>query len=120
MSDIMNDIMNESHFEYIYNYSHIASATLCVICLKKYNPILLFLLLFTQLGYLTVTLNETIQVNKIVLFICGFVLYLISEYIMNTNKIEIKYNTLWKIPYFGIITYYILTFASNMSINDTI
>jgi hypothetical protein len=99
--------MNDSRYENIYNYSHLISSTIGVFCLKKYNPILLLVLLLAQLGYITSVEAENMGFPRSLLFICGVVLYVISEYIMSENKLEINYQTLWKIPYFGIITYYI-------------
>lgn len=119
MSDIHNNsnytnILSESQLENIYNYSHLVSSTVGVICLKNYNPILLFVLLLAQLGYITTMEAEIMGLPKYLLFVCGFVLYIASEYIMNDRKFEINYNTFWKIPYFGIICYYIFYLCAIM------
>lgn len=108
MSDNDINIFGDLNMENIYNYSHLVSSTVGVICLKKYNPILLFILLFAQLGYITSMESKILGLHESTLFIYGFLLYIVSEYIMNDNEIKINYNALWKIPYFGIICYYLI------------
>lgn len=116
MSDIYDTLGTKLQLENIYNYSHLVSSTIGVLCLKKYNPILLFILLFAQLGYITSVEAEIMGFPKSLLFICGFLLYISSEYIMNDSKLEVNYRTLWKIPYFGIVCYYIFYLGATLSV----
>lgn len=103
--------LSEESFKNIYKYSHFISSTICVICLKKFNPILLFVLLALQLWYICKYENESIRMPAYLLLICGIVFYFIEEFVVNSNKNidELKFNflTIWKIPYYCILLYYV-------------
>jgi len=108
----------------IYLLSHIIIATILVLCLKKINPILLFVLLTTMLGYISYEERDNMPIYLLVTF--GLVMYFIDLLIMRdkfqdqpnksttpmTSIINILYNTIWKIPYYGILIYYIILFLA--------
>jgi len=96
-----------------YTLSHFIIATIFVVCLKKFNPILLLVLLTLMLIYLCYTEQTNIPIYMLPLF--GLILYVADSTIMATNNDilsisqKIK-NTLWKLPYYGILIYYVMLF----------
>lgn len=89
--------------------SHIVIGTIFVICLKNSRPLLLALLLSLIVGYISYSINESIPYYTIPTI--GLVIYaleLITD-VGNNTPMYIKItNTLWKIPYWSIISYYII------------
>ncbi len=90
-----------------YTLSHFVIATILILCLKKYNPILLFVLLASMLSY--ICYSEQLYY---MLPLLGFLLYIIDYTVMETNFNENStfcqriQNTLWKVPYYSILLYY--------------
>jgi len=114
----MNDIQKfvsdpEKIKQTSYTLSHFIIATILVICLKKFNPILLLFLLTLMLIYLCYTEQKNIPIYMLPLF--GLILYVVDSTIMTTNNDilpigqKIK-NTLWKLPYYGVLMYYVMLF----------
>ena len=104
----------------IYQVSHIVIATILVICLKKYNTNILALLLIAMLGYLSFEEQNNIPIYTLISFGLGF--YLINMLIIESpfDELNMKMKTnkllknVWQIPYYGIISYYIMILFQNM------
>jgi hypothetical protein len=80
-----------------------------IFCLKKFNPILLALLLTILLGGIIGNSNTNLMYF---LPIAGLVLYIIKitvdqqeKYLSLTDKIK---NTIWNVPFYGIMAFYII------------
>lgn len=86
--------------------SHIVISSLLVLCLKNSKPFILAMILASMLGF--ITYDEKNNIPIYLLFLSGFVIYMLEIYVAKTEK-EPKhsfYDKIWKIPYFGIIVYY--------------
>lgn len=127
-----NNITKENIIDTAYLLSHIAFATILVICLKNINTSLLTVLLSIILGYISYHQQNSIPIYT--LFFMGLVIYLFDlfvisnsnnsnnstnskklfNFVKNTNNTSIFHtlaSTLWKLPYYGIISYYIILYV---------
>ena len=142
MSDSENCISKEKLLGLSYTLSHIIVASILVICLKNNKRILLAILLFSMLGFVSYTEQETIPIYSLLML--GTFIYMIDIYIINrqtepeiisvisgsepSNRVSepeiisssttlneaVKpqrqqssfFDTIWKIPYWGILIYY--------------
>jgi hypothetical protein len=94
-----------------YAYSHIIAALLITFCLKKYNSVLLTILLSLILAYMSYEAKDKFPIYTLIVF--GVLVYVINmivvdEYSENellSTKIQ---KSLWKIPFWGIISYYVM------------
>lgn len=97
----------------LYMLSHICFATIIVMFLKKYQPIVLAIILAGMLGFISYTEQTTFPIY--VLPSMGVAMYLFDFFIIssyseeNINKttLDVLKKTIWKIPYYGIIIYYV-------------
>ena len=96
---------NKNIIDSLYTLSHIIAATIFVICLKKFNPKLLVLLLFSILGYIAYSEKNTVSIY--IPFVFGIIIYIISN-LLNDIKFKNIRTDLWQIPYWGIISYYFI------------
>jgi hypothetical protein len=103
-TNILFDMKNIQNIT--YTSSHFLVATILVLCLKNINPLLLTGILFALLGYISYYEIEELGIPKYLLLVCGFIIYIIEQYVIN-GSIKFNCNTLWKIPYWGIIMYYL-------------
>lgn len=117
-----------------YNISHIIIASILVIYLKNKLFILTFLL-FSMLFFISYTNSTTHTIQSYRLLIFGTLLYFIDIFIMSesTNTSEnksdenlsnyvkdhaksISWKTMiWKIPYYGILSHYIIRYENYFS-----
>lgn len=120
-NNTLNTLTKQQIVQILYLLSHIVFATILVICLKNINPILLFLLLFGILSYISYEEQQFIPFYT--LFIIGAVVYLIDLFITKQRAfseisiykhsvINTLKNTLWKLPYYGILSYYLLLYVN--------
>ena len=107
----------------IYLLTHIIFTIVLIICLKRTSPITLAIILSLILGY--ISYNERNIIPIYMLFICGSLIYVLNLFAMdnyffydnnllsNNHKPKIKTFILniWKIPYYGIISYYVMLCA---------
>jgi len=77
-------------------------------CLKKYNPVLLTILLCLILGY--VSYNEQSNFPIYTLLIFGIMIYVIDAIVVNTGGENIS---IWKVPFWGVLVYYIFYIKDN-------
>lgn len=91
------------------NATHIIATLILTSCLKKYNPVLLAILLTLILGY--ISYNEQSKLPIYVLFVFGIIIYIIN--ITTANICTEENNNIWKIPFWGILTYYIFYIKDN-------
>jgi hypothetical protein len=100
---------NEHVLTYILTLSHIVIATIFVICLNK-NPSLLFILLGAIMGYISYSNMDAIK--WYVFPSLGLLLY-IADILISKHQydgvtfLDIVFNTYWRMPYWGIMSYYI-------------
>jgi hypothetical protein len=112
----LTSCLNDSQaIQYVlYILSHIVVATILVKYLKNLKPTVLFGLLCIILIYISFT-----EKNKIPFYILptvGVLMYLLDYFVIssdeleNLNKTNIKMilKTMWKIPYYGIASYYLI------------
>jgi hypothetical protein len=112
----LTSCLNDSQaIQYVlYILSHIVVATILVKYLKNFKPTVLFGLLCIILIYISFT-----EKNKIPFYILptvGILMYLLDYFVIssdeleNLNKTNIKMilKTMWKIPYYGIASYYLI------------
>jgi len=106
-----DQVLNE-----LYSMSHIIIATILVVCLKRYNDKILTLLLLVMLVYLSYQEKNNIPIYT--LFAIGTAYYLISMLVVRSpfdNEPNKKYiDNLWQIPYWGIVSYYIIMISGYM------
>jgi Na+/serine symporter len=103
-----------------YMISHIIIASIFVTCLKRKNPLLLLLLLSLILSYMSYESQNERPLFVLILF--GSMIYIIDMFIMNqdypndndidSNNKKTWINQLWKIPYYGILSHYIMLSGS--------
>ncbi len=103
MSDLIGD--KKMMIDLSYTLSHLIVATLLVICLKKFNSILLAVLLSLILSYICYIEQTNIPIYMLPTF--AIILYILDSTIMRSDKDVGCSNTFWKLPYFGILVYYI-------------
>jgi len=111
VQNFIND--NEKVKQTMYTSSHFIIATIFVLCLRKYNQLLLLVLLTMLLTYVCYT-EETIM-PAYVLPLLGLLLYIIDSTVMTIQDDSIHIsqkikNSLWKLPYYGILMYYVIYF----------
>ena len=94
-----------------FNLSHFVVATLLVICLKRFNPILLLILLSLILSY--ICYSEQANIPIYILPVLGILLYILDLIVISNNMndvdttwCQIIKTSLWKLPYLGILSYY--------------
>ncbi len=112
-----NKITKKYLFDTLYLLSHIAFASVLVICLKNTNPILLAIILSMMLGYISYDEQRTMPIYT--LFIAGLLIYAIDLFIIGEPKNSPKNisilrrfgSTIWKLPYYGIMSYYIILYV---------
>lgn len=111
-----NNITKKYLLDMLYLLSHIVCATILVVCLKQNNPMLLATILFAILGYIC---NEEQTIIPIyTLPAVGFLMYCFDLFIIGEPKTTIKKSqglttlntTLWKLPYYGIMSYYVILY----------
>ena len=112
----INDCENDSGipFDLLYFLSHIVMASILVVCLKKTQPLILTIILSGILGFVSYTEQSILPIYTLPIY--GTAIYLLDFIIMtsylpeNINKttFDLFYQTMWKLPYFGIISYYII------------
>jgi len=110
------DIINKEILVDIgYTFSHIIGATILVLCLKQFSIPILTLLLSLMLGYLSFENMDSIPIYTMVLI--GITMYLLNVIVINDTCVEsdrkdrVKknlLNNLWQIPYWGILSYYLI------------
>lgn len=93
-----------------YTLSHLVIASIISAYLKDKKPLVLVVILFAMLGYIGYTEYPIMPLH---LLASGTFIYLLDMYIINKNKNNIIttrsiLQTLWKIPYWSIISYYIM------------
>lgn len=101
----------------LYLLSHIAFASILVVCLKNINPVLLFVLLMIIMGY--ISYDEQKRIPYYTLFIIGGLIYSFDLFITGNPKNSLKKSsilhtlktTVWKLPYYSILSYYIILYA---------
>jgi len=109
---IENCIDKEKILELSYTISHIAIASILVICLKNNKSLLLAILLFMMLGF--VSYSEQNKMPIYLLISCGIIVYVLDTYVINNplpndkNKMKSMIDTIWKVPYWGLVSYYII------------
>jgi hypothetical protein len=103
MSDLIGD--KKMMIDLSYTLSHLIVETLLVICLKKFNSILLAVLLSLILSYICYIEQTNIPIYMLPTF--AIILYILDSTIMRSDKDVGCSNTFWKLPYFGILVYYI-------------
>lgn len=130
IKSVQGDLVNCLNAELIIKVSHICFAIISAIFLKQYNPMLLFGVLSIILSF--VSYNEKENIPIYFLFVVGLLMYLI-EFIININTVVnidteknngiIKNNfadtlkkTMWKIPFYGILGYYIKLLCDNINL----
>lgn len=107
-----NCIDKEKIMEMSYVLSHIVTASILTLCLKNNKPILLFTILSLILGFVSYTEQNKMPIYLLIL--CGFVIYALDTYIINKppsndkNKVKGLLDTIWKVPYWGILSYYVM------------
>ena len=84
------------------NASHIIATLVLTSCLKKYNPVLLTILLALILSYISYT--EQVNFPIYTLFIFGIVIYVIDTFVANIGD---ENKNIWKVPFWGILIYYV-------------
>lgn len=87
----------------IVPFVHIVVATIFVICLKR-NPYILALLLTGILGYTIYSEKNALPIY--LLPALGCFTYILDSVVINKN-ITIE-SAAWKIPYWSIISYYVI------------
>lgn len=100
----------------LYVLSHIVVATILVLCLKKFQPLLLAGLLIAMLTYIGVSERQKLSIYALPTI--AIIMYSLDFFIMSNNSPDNKnktnwqilLNTLWKLPYYGIISYYLILF----------
>ena len=98
--------------EMSYVLSHIVIASILTLCLKNNKPVLLFTILSLILGFVSYTEQNKMPIYLLIL--CGFVIYALDTYIINKppsndkNKVKELLDTIWKVPYWGILSYYVM------------
>lgn len=92
--------------------SHMIFSVTSVFFLKKYDPILLSIILSIILSFISYTEKKIIPMP--LLFLMGFTLYFMDIFIVDFNnfdnvddKLKSIKKTIWKIPFYGILIYYI-------------
>lgn len=111
----------------LYFFSHIVLASVLITCLKK-QPIVLTSLLSALLGY--IIYSEINEIPYIMLPLIGLVMYIIDFFIMddfeesqiinnnlnnniqNKNALITFKKTIWKLPFYGILSYYLIKFIN--------
>lgn len=101
--------------ESAYMLSHLIIASLLVVFLKKYKPIVLSGLLSSMVIYLTFTEKDNLPVYLLPL--SGITIYIIDTFIMSRYYCESQMSqslfqqiqdTIWRLPYWSIISYYVI------------
>ncbi len=96
--------------------SHIIIATILVLCLKKYNNYILTVLLLIMVG--VISYQEINNIPIYTLIMIGLIFYLINMIIIDQNDtLDYKpkfISNLWQIPYFGIVSYYIILLSGHI------
>ena len=120
VSPLQSDKITKKYiFEMMYLLSHLAFASILVVCLKNISPVLLAVMLFIMLGY--ISYDEQYIMPIYTLSLVGTVIYFFDLFVVGEPKNTIKQSsiiftlktTLWKLPYYGIISYYVILHASN-------
>ena len=93
------------------NASHIIATLVLTLCLKKYNPVLLTMLLTLILAYISYTEQENFPIYTLLIF--GIVIYVIDILVANTGDGN---KNIWKVPFWGILTYYVFYAKDNLII----
>lgn len=88
--------------------SHIIATLLLTSCLKKYNPVLLAILLTLIMGYISYSEQATFPIYTLFLF--GIVIYIIDTFVANTGE---ENKNIWRVPFWGILVYYIFYAKDN-------
>ncbi len=116
-----NCINKEKIMEISYLLSHIIVASILVVCLKNNKSLLLFTILSLMLGFVSYTEQNKIPIYLLAL--CGFIIYMLETHIINkpapndNNKVKKLLDTIWKIPYWAILSYYIIIISTKLKIN---
>lgn len=112
-----NKITKKYILDTLYLLSHIAFASILVVCLKKINPLLLAVLLFAMLGYISYDEQRTMPIYTLVAV--GTAMYCVDLFIVGDPKESLKKkstlrtlkDSIWKLPYYGIISYYVILYV---------
>lgn len=110
--------------ESLHMLSHLIVASLLVVMLKNTNPMLLTALLASMLIYISYDCNDKLPIYS--LYTIGTIMYIVDflatvSYNPETLKYttaNIIYKSIWKLPYFGILSYYIIMYAFNCKYYD--
>lgn len=113
-----NNITKKYVLNMIYLLSHIAFASILVICLKNTNTPLLAVLLSLTLGY--ISYDEQHNMPIYTLFLVGSLLYFFDLFIIGkqskdfekTSILNTLKRTIWKLPYYGILSYYVILYVT--------
>jgi hypothetical protein len=110
--NIINYFTQNNCLEINLFFFHIIILVIFIITLQKNNQIVLFILLLSMFLYIIFT--NKIYLEPIIVAILGFI---VNEIINSTNKnipiMQYIIQNLWKLPYYGIVGYYILLFGKN-------
>lgn len=123
MSDANNYINTKFITEWLSFLSHLIFAIIVILCLRKYNPIITFIILSGILLYICYLTKNQLPVYIIPLI--GLCMFLINIFLKkmevninndNNNDTNIKNctwveyfkNNIWILPFMGILAYYSL------------
>lgn len=107
--------------ESLFMLSHLIFAIIIIICLRKYRPIITFLMLSMILSYICYSERHSIPPHVIPLiasfiFLINITLKKIEE--NETGKrfcwMEFLKNEMWKLPFWGILVHYGIMTANYM------
>lgn len=107
-----NNITKKYLTDMLYLLSHIAFASILVVCLKNTNTTLLTIILSMMLGYISYEEQHNIPIHT--LFSIGCLVYFFDLFIMSdrmTSILNVLKTTIWKLPYYGILSYYVILYA---------
>ncbi len=111
-----NDVTKKYLIDMLYLLSHIVFASILVVCLKNTNTTLLTIILSIILGYISYDEQHNIPVYT--LFSVGCLMYFFDLFIMSKSSEEFGRvsllrtlkTTIWKLPYYGILSYYVILY----------
>lgn len=119
-SPLQSDNISKKYLlEMMYLLSHLAFASVLVVCLKNTGPVFLAIVLSAMLGYISYDEQNIMPIYTLPAI--GTVMYLFDLFIVGEPKNVIKKTniiftfktTLWKLPYYGIMSYYVILYATN-------
>jgi len=121
VSPLQSDKVTKRYIlEMMYLLSHLAFASILIVFLKNINPLALAVILFMMLGYISYDEQQIMPMYTLPLI--GTAIYIFDLFIVGEPKNTIRQSsviftlktTLWKLPYYGIISYYVILYASNL------